>query len=116
MSVATSESISRSLIDVVPPLMCPTTWGRASSTTSALIGLDPAMDGPPVWMVTVIPCCFAQRTIGAASLPVRTVPRPISPISFTPARAISAKSSSTMPSSRIGAPACTLTPAGRALA
>ena len=66
-SVATSESISRSLIDVVPPLMWPTTWGSASSTTSALIGFEPAMDGPPVWMVTVIPCCFAQRTMGAAS-------------------------------------------------
>ena len=48
MLVATSESISRSLIDVVPPLMWPTTWGSASSTTSALMGLEPAMEGPPV--------------------------------------------------------------------
>ena len=43
------------------------------------------MDGPPVWIVTVIPCCFAHRTIGAASLPVLTEPSPISPTSFTPA-------------------------------
>ena len=48
MLVATSESISRSLMEVVPPLMWPTTWGSASSTTSALMGLEPAMDGPPV--------------------------------------------------------------------
>ena len=77
------------------------------------MGLDPAIDGPPVWMVTVIPCCFAQPTIGAASRPVRTEPRPISPTSRTPARAISAKSPSVMPSSRIGAPAWTLAPPGR---
>ena len=93
--------------------MWPTTWGSASSTTSALIGLEPAIDGPPVWMVTVIPWRFAQRTMGAASAPVFTEPRPISPTSLTPARAISAKSSSTSPSSRMGAPACIFTPAGR---
>ena len=96
--------------------MWPTTSGSASSTTSPLIALEPAIDGPPVWMVTVMPCFFAHRTIGAASLPVLTEPSPISPTSLTPAFAISAKSSSTMPSSRIGAPACILTPAGRALA
>ena len=73
------------------------------------------MDGPPVWMVTVMPCFLAHRTMGAASLPVLTEPSPISPTSLTPARAISAKSSSTMPSSRMGAPACTLTPAGRSV-
>src|SRR5215831_14957533 len=92
--VATSESISRSLMEVVPPLMWPTTCGSASSTTSALMGFDPAIDGPPVWMVTVMPCCFAQRTMGAASLPVFTDPRPISPTSFTPCLAISAKCTS----------------------
>ena len=54
--------------------------------------------------------------MGAASGPVLTEPSPISPTSLTPARAISAKSSSTIPSSRIGAPACTLTPAGRKFA
>ncbi len=114
--VATSESISRSLIAVVPPLMWPTTSGSVSRTTSALIAFEPAMDGPPVWMVTVMPCFFAHRTIGAASLPVLTDPSPISPTSLTPALAISAKSSSTIPISRIGAPACILTPDGRALA
>src|SRR4030095_9549317 len=67
--VATSASISRSLIEVVPPLMWPTTSGSASSTTSPLIALEPAMDGPPVWMVTVMPCFFAHFTMGAASLP-----------------------------------------------
>src|SRR5207237_278613 len=82
---------------------------------SALIGLEPAIDGPPVWIVTVMPCCFAQRTIGAASLPVLTEPSPISPTSFTPAAAISAKSASVRPSSRIGAPASTFTPPGRML-
>ena len=96
--------------------MCPTTSGSASSTTSPVIAFEPAIDGPPVWMVTVMPCFLAHFTIGAASLPVRTEPRPISPTSLTPARAISAKSSSTMPSSRIGAPACIFTPAGRWLA
>ena len=116
MSVATSRSISVGVIDVVPPLMCPTTCGSASSTTSALIGLEPAIDGPPVWMVTVIPCCLAQRTIGAASLPVFTEPRPISPTSFTPAEAMSAKSASVSPSSRMGAPPCTFTPPGRKFA
>src|SRR5438034_3615964 len=114
--VATRRSISCGVIDVVPPLMWPTTSGSASSTTSALIGLEPAIDGPPVWIVTVIPCCFAHRTIGAASLPVFTEPSPISPTSFTPAAAISAKSASSRPSSRIGAPACTFTPPGRKFA
>ena len=71
------------------------------------------MEGPPVWMVTVIPCCFAHLTMGAASRPVRTEPRPISPTSFTPARAISAKSASVRPSSRMGAPAWTFAPPGR---
>src|SRR5215467_7346101 len=80
------------------------------------MGLLPAIDGPPVWIVTVMPCALAHRTIGAASLPVFTEPRPISPTSRTPAAAISAKSCSVMPSSRIGAPACTLTPPGRKLA
>ena len=116
ISVATSASISRSLMEVVPPLMWPTTWGAASRTTSALMGLEPAIEGPPVWIVTVMPCCLAHFTMGAASWPVRTEPRPISPTRRTPARAISAKSSSTRPSSRIGAPAWTLTPAGRRFA
>ena len=61
------------------------------------MGLEPAMEGPPVWIVTVMPCFLAHRTIGAASLPVLTEPSPISPTSLTPARAISAKSSSTRP-------------------
>ena len=116
MSVATRRSISAGVIDVVPPLMWPTTSGLASSTTSALIGLLPAIDGPPVWIVTVMPCAFAHRTIGAASLPVFTEPRPISPTRRTPAAAISTKSASLMPSSRIGAPACTFTPPGRKFA
>src|SRR6185295_19334194 len=80
------------------------------------MGLEPAMDGPPVWIVTVMPCALAQRTIGAASLPVFTEPRPISPTSFTPAAAISLKSASVRPSSKIGAPASTLTPPGRKFA
>src|SRR5438552_4612999 len=116
MSVATSRSISAGVMDVVPPLMWPTTSGAASSTTSALIGLLPAIEGPPVWMVTVMPWARAQRTIGAASLPVFTEPRPISPTRRTPAAAISAKSPSVMPSSRMGAPASTFTPPGRKLA
>src|SRR3989442_7177668 len=96
--------------------MWPTTSGAASRTTSALMGLEPAIEGPPVWMVTVIPCVLAQRTIGAASLPDLTEPSPISPTSLTPAAAISAKSFSTMPSSRMGAPAWTFTPPGRKFA
>ena len=116
MSVATSRSISAGVIDVVPPLMWPTTSGAASSTTSALIGLLPAIEGPPVWVVTVMPWARAQRTIGAASLPVFTEPRPISPTRRTPAAAISAKSPSVMPSSRMGAPAWTFTPPGRKFA
>src|SRR5438309_1269701 len=88
MSVATSRSISAGVMDVVPPLMWPTTSGAVSSTTSALIGLLPAIEGPPVWMVTVMPWARAQRTIGAASLPVFTEPRPISPTRRTPAAAI----------------------------
>ena len=35
--------------------------GFASRTASAAIGFEPAIDGPPVWNVTVMPCCFAQR-------------------------------------------------------
>ena len=58
-----------------------------------------------MWIVTVMPCFLAHFTIGAASLPVRTDPSPISPTRRTPARAISVKSSSTSPSSRMGAPA-----------
>jgi hypothetical protein len=80
------------------------------------MALEPAMDGPPVWMVTVMPCCLAQRTIGAASWPVLTEPSPISPTIFTPAAAISAKSASVSPISRMGAPASTLTPPGRKFA
>ena len=116
MSVATSRSISAGVSEVVPPLMWPTTSGLASSTTSAPMGLDPAIEGPPVWIVTVIPCALAHRTIGAASLPVLTEPSPISPTSLTPAAAISAKSDSTRPSSRMGAPAWTFTPPGRKFA
>src|SRR6058998_2080196 len=85
MSVATSRSISAGASEVVPPLMWPTTSGLASRTTSASMGLEPAIEGPPVWIVTVIPCALAQRTIGAASLPVLTEPSPISPTSVTPA-------------------------------
>ena len=48
------------------------------------MGLEPAMDGPPVWMVTVMPCFLAHLTIGAASLPVRTEPSPISPTRLDP--------------------------------
>ena len=76
----------------------------------------PAMDGPPVWNVETMPCCRAQASIGAASAPVLTEPRPTSPTRLTPASASSAKSCSSRPSSRIGAPAWTLTPAGRTLA
>ena len=96
--------------------MWPTTCGCASSTTSAVMALEPAIDGPPVWIVTVIPWRRAHSTIGAASLPVLTEPSPISPTKVTPARAISAKSASVRPSSRIGAPACTFTPPGRKFA
>src|SRR5438445_667791 len=116
MSVATSRSISAGVMDVVPPLMWPTTSGAVSSTTSALIGLLPAIEGPPVWMVTVMPWARAQQTIGAAALSVFTEPRPISPTRRTPAAAISAKSPSVMPSSRMGAPAWTFTPPGRKFA
>ena len=77
------------------------------------MALEPAIDGPPVWNVTVMPWVLAQATIGAAWAPVFTPPRPISPTSVTPASAMSAKSRSSNPSSRIGAPAWTLTPAGR---
>ena len=108
MSVSTTRSMSASDIGVVPPLTWPTMCGRASSTASAAIGFEPAIDGPPVWNVTVIPCCFAQATIGAACAPVLTLPSPISPTSVTPPAAISAKSCSSSPSSRIGAPAVDL--------
>ena len=80
------------------------------------MALDPAIDGPPVWNVETMPCCRAQASIGAASAPVLTDPRPTSPTRLTPAAASSAKSCSSRPSSRIGAPAWTLTPAGRTLA
>ena len=67
---------------------------------------------------TSTPCRAAapSASIGAASAPVFTEPRPTSPIRLTPAAASSAKSASSSPSSRIGAPAWTLTPAGRTLA
>ncbi len=101
---------------VVPPFTWPTMSGRASSTTSARMALEPAMDGPPVWNVETMPCCRAHASIGAAAAPVLTDPSPTSPIRFTPASAMSAKSCSSRPVSRIGAPAWTLTPAGRTLA
>ena len=116
MSVPTTRSMSSSDIGVVPPLTWPTMCGFASRTASAAIGFEPAIDGPPVWNVTVMPCCFAQATIGAACAPVLTLPSPISPTSVTPPAAISAKSCSSSPSSRIGAPALTFTPAGRRFA
>jgi len=81
--------------------------GFASRTASAPTALDPASDGPPVWNVEIIPSARPQATIGAASAPVLTDPSPISPMRRTPAAAISAKSASIMPSSRIGAPART---------
>ncbi len=79
---------------VVPPLTWPTMSGRASSTTSARIALEPAIDGPPVWNVETKPSERAQASIGAASAPVFTEPRPTSPMSDTPASASSAKSAS----------------------
>ena len=105
--------MSASDSDVVPPLMWPAMSGFASRTASAPIAFDPGIDGPPVWNVDTIPYARAQPTIGAASAPVLTEPSPISPISLTPPAAISAKSASTSPCSRIGAPARTLTPPGR---
>ena len=74
--LATSCSMSASGSAVVPPLMWPTMSGRASSTTSARMALDPAIDGPPVWNVETMPCCRAQASIGAACAPVFTEPRP----------------------------------------
>ena len=67
MSVATSRSISAGDIDVVPPLMWPTTCGPRLQHDLGVDRTEPAIDGPPVWMVTVMPCCLAQRTMGAAS-------------------------------------------------
>ena len=55
--------------------------GRASRTTSARIALEPAIDGPPVWNVDTKPWERAQASIGAASAPVLTEPRPTSPTS-----------------------------------
>ena len=111
-----SRSMSRSGREVVPPLTWPAISGAASRTASAPIAPEPGRDGPPVWKVDVIPNERAQATIGAASAPVLTDPNPISPMRLTPAAAISAKSACTMPSSRIGAPAWTLTPPGRTFA
>ena len=108
--------MSRSGSEVVPPLMWPAMCGLASRTASARIAHEPGSDGPPVWNVETIPFARPHATIGAASAPVFTDPRPISPMRRTPAAAISAKSASTIPSSRIGAPARTLTPPGRRLA
>ena len=54
--LATSCSMSASGSAVVPPLTWPTMSGRASSTTSARIALEPAIDGPPVWNVDTMPC------------------------------------------------------------
>ena len=112
MPDATSASMSASGSAVVPPLMWPTMCGRASRTTSARIADEPAIDGPPVWNVETNPCARAQASIGAASAPVFTEPSPTSPMRLTPASASSAKSCSSRPSSRIGAPARTFTPAG----
>ena len=67
--LATSCSMSASGRAVVPPLMWPTMSGRASSTTSARIALEPAIDGPPVWNVDTMPCCARpgehRRRLGA---------------------------------------------------
>ena len=66
---------------------------------------------------TTMPCCRAHSSIGAASAPVFTEPRPTSPTRLTPAaRQLREVLPPRGPSSRIGAPACTFTPAGRTLA
>ena len=109
----TRRSMSASDSDVVPPLMC------ADDVRVAPRGPRPRRSrssrrstGRRCGYVETMPSARAQATIGAALRPVLTDPSPISPMRLTPAAAISAKSSSTSPSSRIGAPACTLTPAG----
>ena len=92
--------------------MWPMMSGPVSSTTSASISPEPGIEGPPVWIVDWMPYLRAQPTIFFASSPVLTPPRPISPSSLTPASARNRKSSSSIPVSRIGAPAWTLTPPG----
>ena len=98
-----------------PPLIWPMTSASASSTTSLSIRPEPGIDGPPVWIVLWMPYLRAQPTILRAVGPSLTPPRPTSPSSFTPAAASSLKSSSTMPLSITGAPACTFTPPGRSV-
>ncbi|MCC2666002.1 MAG: hypothetical protein K0S35_3924 [Geminicoccaceae bacterium] len=93
--------------------MWPITSASASSTTSASISPEPGIEGPPVWIVLWMPYLRAQATICLASSPRLTPPSPTSPSSLTPASAMSLKSSSTMPCSSTGAPACSLTPPGR---
>ena len=87
-----------------------------AQTRSARMALLPGIETPPVCIATRMPRACAQRTIGPASSGVQTAESPISPTSWTPASAISSKSASVNPCSRMTAPAMTFTPAGRALA
>ena len=71
---------------------------------------------PPVCIITVMPTSLAHATMGAASSGCLTLPRPISPTTRTPSRAISSKSALVRPFSRIKAPPSTLAPPGLKLA
>ena len=87
-----------------PPLQWEATVGPVRMTSSALTGELPGIEVPPVCIATLKPYLLAISTRGAASAGDLTEPSPISPTSHTPSRAISAKSASTSPCSRISAP------------
>ena len=74
------------------------------------------MEVPPECIITTMPRSLAQPHMIAASSGSLTEPRPISPTILTPSRAISSKSSSVKPFSRITAPPRTFIPPGRKLA
>src|SRR5271156_2630288 len=68
---------------------------------------EPGIDGPPVWIVLLMPYLRAQATISRAVGPSLTPPSPTSPRKRTPAAASSSKSCSSLPASITGAPAPT---------
>ena len=112
-----ARSMSASGSDVVPPLMWPDDVRlRLEDGVRARSRSSPRSTGRPCGTSRPSRALGAHATIGAASAPVFTDPSPISPMSLTPPAAISAKSASTSPCSRIGAPARTLTPPGRNVA
>ena len=113
---STTCRASSALMAVGPPLMWETTFGATVKISSAPTTEDPGIEVPPECIMTTMPLFLAQRHMAAASSGSFTDPNPTSPTTRTPWSAISSKSASVNPFSRITAPPSTFIPPGRTAA